>query len=231
MRTTEVEPTINSERSPGQRPAAAAWWRRRRGQALLAVSAVAASSVGVLAWTGRGGEELPLRNPRVEYLLHPMEPGKTEFSMGDFQILAPGKKVQILSVKALTSPNVEYLGAYAVWPRDQYRGRLSFAPGYPDEDQTHRHPVEEVVPASETDHVSPTDGMLEPLTVTLGFRVRSGMGGVNGISVVYKVNGKTKREYLGVAAVACVKPLTCEENGKPVDVVTALRQLGLVREG
>ena len=66
--------------------------------------------------------------------------------------------------------------------------------------------------------------------MTLGFRILSGMGGVNGIHLTYKVNGKTKREYFPESAYGCVKPLTCEDDDSLSKDDKALRELGLVRE-
>lgn len=232
MIATAEGPVIETEHEADAQPVCG-WLRRRRWQALVGAVALAGSAIAATTWRGRDGEDLPRKSPEVSYKLFDMEPTDADFSMGDFWIEEPGQRIEIVSVKALISPNVEYLGAYVVWPRDVPKGRLSFGPGFPYPDQKVRHRLDEVIPASETAYTTPGEAEPEYPTVTLGFRVLSGMGGVNGIHVTYKANGKTKRKYLSVSAIACVKPLNCDDRraaGGPFDFGAAFRQLDLVRK-
>lgn len=226
--TTRQRTVIEEDPATEQQPPAR-WWQRRRGQALIVALAVAAaaSAGAVFAGTRGDGEDLPRKSPRTTYGYNQMEPG-AEFSMGGVRIFEPGKIVQIVSAKALTSRSVEYLGAYTVWPRDYVPPPGTYA-GFPYADQKVRHELTEPIPASETARFDSDSPMSVPITVTLGFRILTGMGGVNGIHLTYKVNGKTKTQYFPDAVIGCVKPLNCED--RPLtENDEALRELGLVRE-
>lgn len=204
----------------------ARWWRRRHWRALTVALAVAALAGGVATWARGGGEDLPRSSPTTSYIFYQMEP-RTEFAVGNLRIFENGKTVQIVSAKALTSPNVEQLGSYAVWPRDYVPPGVG--KGYPLPDQKVRHELREPVPAAETGYVAPRRDESPPLLVTMGFRILSGMGAVNGIHITYKANGKTKQQYFPFAVIGCVKPLNCED-GALTENDKALRELGLVRE-
>lgn len=119
---------------------------------------------------GGGADELPHLRPEATFRLENMAAGKTEFSLATPTILAPGKEVQILSVKAAYSPNVEYLGASAVWPRDHQGTTFAGGPGFPSPRQKAHDPLDAVVPAAETSFVPPGQTGPQPVTVTLGFR-------------------------------------------------------------
>jgi len=188
---------------------------------------VAAAGAGVWAMHGNDGSAGP--DPEVIYGLEPMTAGATDFSMGDFAISAPGKDVQILSIKPLMSPNVDYLGAYVVWPRDAFGNAVAGGPGFPFPDQTRRHPIDEVIPAAETAYVPPGQSAAAPLTVTVGFRIRSGIGAVNGVTITYQVVGKTHRQNFAQAVVGCVKPEACGKGGDANFNGEVLRRYGLVR--
>lgn len=218
-----VEDDPTSDEAPSVR-----WWGRRRWQALVAALALAASAGAVFAGTRGDSEDLPRNSPQTTYGFNEMEPG-AEFSMGGVRIFEPGKTVQIVSATALASTNLEYLGAYTVWPRDYVPPPGAYE-GFPYSDQKVRHELTEPIPASETARFDPDFPTSVPITVTLGFRILSGSRvGVNGIHLTYKVNGKTKRQYFSDAMIGCVKPLNCEHNSSTDDKDT-LRDLGLVRE-
>lgn len=222
---TDTEPTPEQPRDDDGQPHVR-WWRRRRWQAVAAALAVGLAAVGVAITTSGGGEDLPGTPPRIRYGLYDKKPGDTDFSMGVRLGSEPGRTVQILEAKALFSANVEYLGAYAVWPKNFASAGL--AEGYPYADQKVRHPLTEPIPAAESVVLDPESQQYLPIVVTLGFRILSGKGGVNGIHLTYKVNGKTKREYFPYGAIGCVKPLLCEGDDQRTDRA-AFRELGLVR--
>lgn len=203
------------------------WWRRRRWQALAAALAMVAAVAGIAIGANGGGEDLPRTPPRTAYGLYDKKPGDTDFSMGLLPISEPGKTVQILEAKALFTDNVEYLGAYTVWPRD-FVPPPGVGEGFPYPDHAVRHQLTEPIPAAETALLDPEELQSIPIIVTLGFRILSGRGGVNGIHLTYKVNGKTKRQYFSQGAIGCVKPLRCEGNNLRLDS-QVFRELGLVR--
>lgn len=51
-----------------------------------------------------------------------MDPDRTAFYLGGLHLERPAKNVEVTDVEVLTSPNVEYLGAVAIWPRDYWGG-------------------------------------------------------------------------------------------------------------
>ncbi|MGQ0464415.1 MAG: hypothetical protein ACT4QG_03740 [Sporichthyaceae bacterium] len=121
------------------------WWARRRWQALAVALGVVAATGAVYAGTRGEAEELPRSSPRTTYGFNEMAPGAT-FAMGNLRISEPGKTVQIVSAKALTSANVEYLGAYTVWPRDYFG--ITTDDTFPSPAQKVRHQLNEPVPPS-----------------------------------------------------------------------------------
>lgn len=220
MTLTTTEPAAGAQ-PPARRHARRAWI------AAVTAGAVTAAAIGV--WiTHRGGDSAVGADPDVIYTLAPMAAGASDFSLGDFPISAPGKDVRILSVKPLESRNVEYLGAYVVWPRDSFNNLLSGGPGFPFPTQTHRHPLDEVIPASETSFVPPGQSTPEPLTVTVGFRITSGIGAVNGVAITYWVDGKTHRQNFAQAVVGCLKPDPCGKGDTNFDRAV-LKRYGLIR--
>lgn len=208
--------------------------RGRRAAIGGLVAALLLAGVGWALWLRSGVEEgVPSPgNPTATFTLASMKAGKTDFSLGTLVLNHPGKDLQVIAVRPLTSPNIEYLGAIAVWPRDldgQYAS--SGGPGFPEARTESYHPIGAVVPAAETGLVPPTWDRPPPVTVTAGFRLASGkVGAVNGVRVVYTVDGEKKSELFPHAVVACVKPQRCggQEDRDFEDNV--LRQLGLFAE-
>lgn len=210
---------------------------RTRGLAVGGlVTALLLAAVGGGLWMLRGsGEQLRPTHPSTTYTLESMAPGETSFSLASMYLNEVGKEVEILDVMTLTSPNVEFLGALVVWPRDQTMVPYGGGPGYPAAEQGPHHAAFGVViPAAETAFVPPGFDKPPPLMVTAGFRIRSGdLGAVNGVRVTYRADGTTKHEVFRQAIIGCVKPNPCE-NPKGRDpsefANAALRRFGLLPE-
>lgn len=128
-----------------------------------------------------------------------------------FDIDRPGATIRVLEVEALTSPNVQYLGAVTVWPRDLPGANIGFGPKYPPPKAKTVHPLSEEIPATET-LVVPA-GFSEPAVVHVvtGFRLLRGeIGAVNGVRVTYEADGKKSTDTWTVAAIGCLRPKDCE---------------------
>jgi len=142
-----------------------------------------------------------------------MDPSNTSFSLGSPMIKEPGKRVQVVSVEPLMSPNLEYLGAFTVWPTDDELYSIG-GPGWPDHNLPRRHPLTEEIPAAVTAARPFPPGSAEthaPVSVSMGFRIRSGdIGALNGVRINYRVNGKMHHEFFAHAVIACVKPNPCD---------------------
>lgn len=200
-----------TEPANDQQPTASAV--RRRPRWILAASvaaALVAASAGIGFWA-KGGEEFPRRDPEFRTILPPFTQKDAKFSVG-LDIKEKGKDIRILEVTALTSPNVEYLGANAIWPRDL--DPENGQPGVGEADWpagTHgRHPIDLVVPAAELKFEPEGFGAPGDLFVQAGFRLASGdLGGLNGLKLRYKIGGKTKTKYYSYAVLVCMKPNNC----------------------
>lgn len=215
--------------SPATNPAAQSRPRRPLWVA-GGLALVLATGGTVFALSGRGGDdELPRQRPEATFRLADMAAGESEFSLATPTILAPGKEVQIVSVKAAYSPNVEYLGAFAVWPRDHRGTTFAGGPGFPSPRQKVHHPLDAVIPPSETAFVPEGQTEPQPVTVTLGFRLLSGAGAVNGVTIVYKIDGKSTTEHFRHAVTGCVKPEPCDHDD-PEFNSDLLRRYGLVKD-
>lgn len=209
--------------------------RRALPVALLAFVLLLAAVAGARWLRGSGEDAFGPTDPSTTYGVS-LEKQETDFTMGAFYIQRPGVTLTVLEVTPLVSPNVEFLGAFTVWPRDVPGSALSIGSGFPPKEMTVRHGLADVVPATETGFVPKGDpGTPAPLTVAVGFRIRSGsMGAVNGIQVVYKAGNRTVRQVFNQAAFVCIKPLRCTP---PKGLSTSewenqiLRQFGLLPEG
>ncbi|MGQ0847438.1 MAG: hypothetical protein ACT4QF_25245 [Sporichthyaceae bacterium] len=212
-------------------------WRRRRWQALAVALVLAGGSFAGVSLVQAGDEAeaddgFPRTIPETVYEPEPFPPDEAVFSMGNIDIAAPGAQVQIVKVEPLASPNLEYLGAYVVWPRDYEGGGLSIAAAFPSEIlQPKRHAIDEPIPTSETNRVDTVNGSPVPFSVTVGFRVLSGIAGVNGIRVTYRANGETLQRIFPLAVVACLRPGPCLDYSKDLKADrVALRRLDLLRD-
>lgn len=183
---------------------------RRLGLLTVAMAVLVAAVVGAVSATRSGGET-DLAEPEVWYTLDPLRPSDTSFSLALLHIQDPGADLQVLDVRAHHSPNVEYLGAYTVWPSDAATAVQSGGPGYPMPEQKVRHEITEPVPAFEFERAARSDGRPAFLSLTAGFRIVSGdVGAVNGITVEFRAGGKTRTAVFKQAMIACVEPHPCD---------------------
>lgn len=143
----------------------------------------------------------------------------------------PGSEIRVLDVSALTSPNVTFLGAVAVWPRDLKKENVGGGPMYPPPGIRGHHAVDEVIPAAETAFVP--QGRKEPASVaiTFGFRMEgAGNGAVNGMRIVYEVDGQRRVEVRKIAIVACLPKGCADAMDQPGFTESILSQYGLIPE-
>ncbi|MGQ0845257.1 MAG: hypothetical protein ACT4QF_14110 [Sporichthyaceae bacterium] len=212
---------------------------RRRISARWATAAVGALVLAVgagsfIALAGGDDTGVPLERPIILNTLGTFkEPGQDTFSAAYLGLEDHGKHLEVLAVEARMSPNVEYIGAKAIWPRDVEKNGANPGNrfGYPAYEAHEAFGT--VVPPEELDYVpkgwdSPAD-----LFVMAGFRVVSGdVGAVNGIQVTYKFGGKTKRQFFAHAIVVCKAPNPCKgPDGATAYSQGILTQFGLVPEG
>lgn len=192
---------------------------------LTAVLVVTASGV---AWSKTRPEPAQPASPQVLYGgIHVKKDHK--FHIGLIEINADGKDVTVLEVTPTMSDNVEFLGAVTTYGEDELQGGpgaagSSFPPPYLG---TTTHPIGEVIPAFKTSYIPAGHDKPAPVIVTAGFRLKSGVGGVNGIRVVYRVGDKKHTEFLRYAAVATTAPWSKKDapDGYYEDV---LRSYGLL---
>ena len=161
----------------------------------------------------RGGndiEQFVAADPEAGAVV-PLE-GQEAFTLSTLDLYRPGAELHVLGVEALTSPNVQYVGAVNVWPRDSAKNALFTGPGFPAPEIKTHHPLDEIVPASETDIPAlPGIERPPPLSVAVGFRLLSGdLGAVNGVRVTYTADGKKAVETFRVALIVCTKSRFCE---------------------
>ncbi len=124
---------------------------------------------------------------------------------------AAGKELEILEVRPLGSPNLAYLGAITVWPRNSRDSTFDGGEGFPaDAIRTYHPAIGQVIPASETGFTYPDEpGRPRPVLVNAGFRLTAGsVGFVNGVEVVYRVGNDRRSERARTAIIACMNPCT-----------------------
>lgn len=208
------------ETSDGARPTPGRTRLRSRWALTALAAALVVGGLGAL-WLRDGGGDLPRQRPDFFYGIGSLATGSTDFQVGEMYIEEKGSDIEILAVEALTSPNVQQLGAIAVWPRDLGASEPNpgSGRGFPDPRVKRHHPAfGTVIPAAEVDFTTPGDDEPRAIVVAAGFRLVSGeVGAVNGLLVRYRVGGDTKKRYFPYAAFACVANHPCgfddTENG------------------
>ncbi len=187
----------------------------RRTIAAVAVLVALAVAGGFGWWRSAADERLPINGASIGAVME-LPKKQPAFTMGAFLIDRPGTEITVLEVSPRTSPNVEFLGAFTVWPRDEPDNKLTTSRGFPPPrrlfDPAVRHPLGEPIPATETAHIP--GGVYNeppPVRVMAGFRIRSGdLAAVKGVEIEYRVNGKKVRELFDHEIIACVDPLPCD---------------------
>lgn len=151
------------------------------------------------------------------FQLKPLSPSKPDFTIGALDILEPGRKIEITGLRPIGTPNVAYLGAITVWPRDA-DSSTEAALGFPGEGvRTFHQAVGTVIPAAETGFKRAGEAAPHPVWVGAGFRLLSGtVGGVFDVEVTYRVDGEERSQRAGATFLVCTDP--CEGNSyKNVD--------------
>ncbi|MGQ0466151.1 MAG: hypothetical protein ACT4QG_12600 [Sporichthyaceae bacterium] len=210
-------------------------WSRLATVLAAAVTAAVVAG-GAVATLSRGDDgDVPLERPLLLNTLGTFrQPGQDTFSAAYLGLEDKGKDLQILKVEARMSPNLEYLGSVAIWPRDVEAngGNPGNKFGYPAY-AAHHPAFDIVVPAKELDYQPKGFGAPADLFVTAGFRLVSGdVGAVNGVLVTYRFGGKTKRQFFAHAIVVCKAPNPCKgPNGGTAYSQEILTRFGLVPAG
>lgn len=189
---------------------------------LVLIGILAVGSGGFAWWRSAADETLPVNGAKFG-TGGTLSQSIRDFALGMILIERPGAEIAVLEVKPRTSANVEFLGAFTVWPRayvDNEFTPFTLSDGFPpipSVPPAARHPLGELVPAAETAHIPAGDFTKPPpLAVIPGFRVTSGdVGVVAGVEVAYRVDGKTVRELFDHTAFVCIQPRRCSP---PADV-------------
>lgn len=182
-------------------------WRSPRLAGLCALSLIGAAAT---SGCGGGGDAGDAAESTTTFQLTPLRAKDPTFTIGALDIVEPGKTVEILELRPIGTPNVAYLGAITVWPRDESGPEAAL--GFPSDDIPKHHPaIGTVVPAAETAFVRAGQERANTLWVGAGFRLISGtVGGVFDVEVVYRVDGKKRSERSNAAFLVCMAP--CEGN-------------------
>lgn len=139
--------------------------------------------------------------------MQPFPADQPEFTFMAAEIVAPGQAVEILSVRVLTTPNVTYLGALTVWPRNP-RSAPATGIGFPHLGARDVHPAFGVViPPEETGFIFPGERESRAITVEGGYRLSgAGPGAVNVAEVAYRADGEIHRVKSDTAIIVCLIP-------------------------
>lgn len=210
MSTVTRSPLVGLSESIDPLPPARPGLWMRIVRTAIAVSMVIGSLIGIV-WAGAAWERhqsfaglKPATYGDLEQVQ--VTSTKREFSIGVGWLRYPGEDIQVLNVSALTSSNLDYIGASTVWPREIDRPS-GFGAGFLVRGLKIRHPVGEMVPARETAWIEYTGQAPEAVRVLASFRLRSGdLAGINGLMMTYRVGGRTKTEVLNSAAIVCLSP-------------------------
>lgn len=175
----------------------------------IAVIAVISAAAGAVTWArAHSGTDdaFELTRPQATYTGFQVTQKSPDFFIG-VDLTHPGTRIEVVHVDAHTGPNVDFLGAVTVWPRQIKSVSVGAGLGFPPTDVRGTHALIDPIPSAETLFEPKGFGAPGPVTVVAGFRLRSGeIGAVNGIRVVYKVDGKRMTKDSPQAGIACLKP-------------------------
>lgn len=221
-----VEPTL-----------AQAWTDRWLGwiPAVMAVVVLLAATAGTTLWLTREHEVRLGAGPEQWHDSVIVTKNAPEFSSGALYLdTKPGDgDVVIVSVTPLTTANVQYLGARAIWPSAdgpygnwQVPGR-----GFPRPQIKESHPITERIPASEAGFTDEWENH-HSIRLVVGFRLTDGdIGAFNGVEVIYRVGERTVRQLFRVANLACFELQHCQDdNLQSLQYSNTLADLGLTAD-
>lgn len=176
-------------------------------------------------------DSFELTRPTTTYIGIGVSEQDRNFHVGVDLDHMPGSTVQVLDVQAHTSPNVDFLGAVVVWPRDVKSIGVGAGIKFPPAKVKGTHPIDAPIPAEETLFEPKGFGAPGDVTVVAGFRLREGdVGAMNGIRVVYEVDGKRVTKDSPQAGIACL-PKGCDGptgTDDPNFQTRVLREAGLL---
>lgn len=150
--------------------------------------------------------------------MEPFSSDNRDFTVNAALLSEPGKVLEIIRLRTLTTPNVKYLGAFTVWPRN--RDSISETGfGFPEDGAQVWHPAFGTpIPAAETGFQHPDEEIIRPVWVQAGFRLTSGaVGAVNDVEVTYRADDEERRVRSGNGAIVCVRP--CDDADRYKDVL------------
>jgi hypothetical protein len=146
--------------------------RLRQWLTIAVAFALLAGSVGAAWWVRR----VPIEQSAGGYfgVLDPLDRKNTAFSDASIYLEDPGGDLEILSVEPKVTANVEFLGAYVIWPQEASKYDYTGGVGFPDDyhAKATKRRVEGTVPAAEFRKIADVRGRFALLTI--GLRVASG---------------------------------------------------------
>lgn len=181
------------------------------------VAAMGALIVGVAACGG--GSDFEAGDPGSIGSLEDLTAQQPDFTLLGIQINDPGEEVEVLRVRALASPNVQFLGARTTWPRNGKDSAILSGLGYPSPSmRVHHQAIGTVIPAAETAFVYDGETAPRGVFVTVGFRLASGkVGLVHAIEVTYRAGDHTRTERGRIAVIACPSPCSAKPKERTLD--------------
>ncbi|MGQ0625824.1 MAG: hypothetical protein ACT4PP_14395 [Sporichthyaceae bacterium] len=178
------------------------WWMRWSRVAICAAAAVLA--LGITAGTVDAlNEQGPRLGAAPELVFDdlPLSPAAPDFSLAGHFPEQDGEIV-VHSVTPLMSANVAYLGASMARTRPVRRSNLVADAGYPQPALRITRPLGTAIAGT------------KQVIVMAGFRLLSEqVGAVNGLEVVYSVDGRRKRTLFPYAAIVCFDRPSCAPRG------------------
>jgi hypothetical protein len=184
---------------------------------------------GLSAACGGGDGELVASASVVTIEVETLPAEDPVFTTSVILITEPGKEIEVVRLRPLATPNIAYLGAITVWPRD--KDSVTDADlGFPGEGQRTYHPaIGTVIPAAETGFRFPGEERPRPVWVNAGYRLASGAaGGVFDVEVTYRVDGEERTVRSSRKFLVCTDPCAGENYDDGDDWAEVMREeLGL----
>lgn len=182
--------------------------RGRRMRLIAGGSALVVLAAAAAGWQFlRSDDQLGAGPTIATFQIDPLDPKQPDFTASAVLIEEPGEQIEILRVRPLATSNVGYLGARSVWPRNR-DSAIDGGPGFPTSSMLTHHPaIGAVISSAETGFRHPGEEVARPVRVLAGFRLLSGdEGAVFDVEVVYRADGKVKRQRSGTVFIVCTRP-------------------------